>query len=168
MKAIVHVDKKWGIGKDNSLMFRLPEDMKFFKTHTVGNVVVMGRNTLNSFPNGKPLKDRVNIVLSTTICRDDVFRVADIPQLFEILKGFEDREIYVIGGSQIYKTLLPYCDEVLVTKVEADGDADTFFENLDKNPDFERVFESQPILTNGYEIRFTTYKNLNVKQAVNQ
>ena len=62
MKAILHVDKEWGIGKSNALMFRIPEDMKFFKQTTVGNVVVLGANTLKSFPNGKPLKDRVNIV----------------------------------------------------------------------------------------------------------
>ena len=76
---------------------------------------------------------------------------------------YDPEKIYVIGGAMMYKTLLPYCTEVLVTKVDAVGGADAYFENLDENPNFELVYESDPIETNGYQIKFTTYKNLSVK-----
>lgn len=164
MKAILHADKEWGIGKNNSLMFRIPADMKFFKETTTGNVVVMGSNTLKSFPNGKPLKDRLNIVLwPEGEQRDDCLIVNSLEQLFAEIKKHPSEKVFVIGGMMMYKTLLPYCSEVLVTKVDAVGEADAFFENLDKNPDFELVYESAPEVTNGYTIKFTTYKNLNLK-----
>lgn len=165
MRAILHADKNWGIGKNNSLMFRIPADMKFFKETTTGNVVVMGSNTLKSFPQGKPLKDRINIVLYPDgEDREDCKIVHSLKELFAEIKKYPPEKVFVIGGQMMYKTLLEYCDEALVTKVEAEGDADVFFENLDKNGNFELVYESEPIKTNGYTIKFTTYKNLNVKQ----
>lgn len=145
-------------------MFRLPLDMQFFKSKTVGNVVVMGSNTLKSFPGGKPLKDRINVVLYPDgEPRDDCIIVRSLDELFAELKKYDDDKIYVIGGQMMYKTLLPYCDEVLVTKVDAEGEADAFFENLDENPDFALAYKSAPQETNGYTIIFTTYKNLAVK-----
>ncbi len=164
MKAILHVDKEWGIGKNNELMFSIPADMKFFRETTINNVVVMGNNTLKSFPNGLPLKNRVNIVLSRTASRNDCVIVKSLSDLFEELKKYDTNNVFVIGGASIYKELLPYCNEVLVTKVDAIGGADTFFENLDNNKDFELVFESEPVETNGYTIRFTTYQNKNLKE----
>ena len=164
MKAILHVDKEWGIGKNNELMFSIPADMKFFRESTINNVVVMGNNTLKSFPNGLPLKNRVNIVLSRTASRNDCVIVKSLSDLFEELKKYDTNNVFVIGGASIYKELLPYCNEVLVTKVDAIGGADTFFENLDNNNDFELVFESEPVETNGYTIRFTTYQNKNLKE----
>lgn len=164
MRAILHADKNWGIGKNNGLMFKIPADMKFFKETTTGNVVVMGSNTLKSFPNGKPLKDRLNIVLHPDgEDRDDCKIVRSLDELFAEIKKFPPEKVFVIGGQMMYKTLLNYCTEVLVTKVEAEGDADAFFENLDKNPDFELISVSEPVETNGYIISFTTYKNLKVK-----
>lgn len=164
MKAILHADKNWGIGKSNSLMFRIPADMKFFRETTTGNVVVMGSNTLKSFPGGKPLKDRINIVLYPDgEEREDCKIVRSVEELFSEIKKYPTDKVFVIGGQMMYKTLLPYCESVLVTKVDAEGDADAFFENLDKNPDFELVYESQPVDTNGYTVKFTTYKNNNVR-----
>ena len=165
MRAILHADKNWGIGKNNSLMFRIPADMQFFKQTTTGNVVVMGSNTLKSFPQGKPLKDRINIVLYPDgEDRADCKIVRSLDELFEEIKKYPPEKVFVIGGQMMYKTLLPYCDEVLVTKVEAEGSADAFFENLDENKNFKLVYESEPQETNGYTIKFTTYKNMNVKQ----
>ena len=165
MKAILHADKNWGIGKNNSLMFRIPADMKFFKETTTGNVVVMGSNTLKSFPQGKPLKDRINIVLYPEgEDREDCIIVRSVEELFSEIKKYPPEKVFVIGGQMMYRTLLEYCDEVLVTKVEAEGDADAFFENLDKNENFKIICESEPQETNGYTIKFTTYKNLNVKK----
>lgn len=164
MKAILHADKEWGIGKANGLMFSIPADMKFFRETTTGNVVVMGSNTLKSFPGGRPLKNRTNIVLwPGGEKREDCTVVGSLDELFAEIKKYDSDKVFVIGGAMMYKTLLPYCDEVLVTRVEAVGGADAYFENLDNNPDFELAYCSQPQETNGYTIRFTTYKNKNVK-----
>ena len=164
MKAILHADKNWGIGKANGLMFSIPADMKFFRETTTGNVVVMGSNTLKSFPGGRPLKNRTNIVLwPGGEKRDDCLIVDSLEELFHEIKKYPPERVFVIGGAMMYKTLLPYCSEVLVTKVDAVGGADAFFENLDKNPNFALEYVSEPVETNGYTIRFTTYKNLAVK-----
>lgn len=160
IRAIVHADKEWGIGKGNDMMFSLPLDMKFFRETTSGHTVVMGGNTLRSFPNQKPLKNRVNIVLSRGQIRDDCVLVRSFDELKVEMKKRENEEIYVIGGGVIYKELLPYCEEVLVTKVDAVGGAEVFFPNLDEHPDFECVYESERIEDNGYAIRFTTYRNM--------
>ncbi|MGN0814611.1 MAG: dihydrofolate reductase [Candidatus Coproplasma sp.] len=165
MKAILHADREWGIGKSNSLMFSIPADMKFFRETTTGNVVVMGSNTLKSFPGGKPLKNRTNIVLYPGgEKRDDCIIVDSLDELFAEIKKYDADKVYVIGGAMMYKTLLPYCTEVLVTKVDAVGGADAYFENLDENPDFALSYVSDPVETNGYTVRFTTYTNLKVKQ----
>lgn len=165
MKAILHADKEWGIGKSNGLMFSIPADMKFFRETTTGNVVVMGSNTLKSFPGGNPLKNRTNIVLFPGgMKRDDCVIVQSLEELFSEIKKYDADKVFVIGGAMMYRTLLPYCTEVLVTKVDAVGGADAYFENLDKNPSFSLVRESEPVETNGYTIRFTTYKNLNIKE----
>ena len=160
IRAIVAVDEKWGIGKKNGLLFDLPLDMKFFRETTSGKTVCMGYNTLLSFPNGKPLKNRKNIV----ICPDGVtgagfIAVHDMHEMLETI-GKEDGDVYVIGGAYFYKSMLPYCDEVLVTKVKADGNAEVFFENLDEREDFELKEEGEELQTNGYTIKFTKYKNL--------
>ena len=165
MKAILHCDKEWGIGKKNGLMFSIPADMKFFRETTTGHVVVMGSNTLKSFPGGNPLKNRTNIVLYPQgEKRDDCIIVGSLDELFAQIKKYPSDEVFVIGGAMMYKTLLPYCEEVLVTKVDAVGGADAFFENLDINQNFELVHCSEDVQTNGYTVRFTTYKNLAVKQ----
>ena len=161
--AIVHADKEWGIGKGNDMMFSLPADMKFFRTTTMGHTVVMGGNTLRSFPGQKPLKNRTNIVLSRGTVRDDCVIVRDYEELKNEMKQRENEDIYVIGGGAIYKELLPYCHGALVTKVDAVGGAEVFFPNLDEHPDFVCVDEGVPMDDNGYTIRFTTYKNNNVK-----
>ncbi|MCH5147315.1 MAG: dihydrofolate reductase [Clostridiales bacterium] len=162
MRAILHADREWGIGKNNGLMFRIPADMQFFKNTTIGNVVVMGSNTLKSFPGGKPLKDRLNIVLYPDgEDREDCLIVRSLEELFTEIKKHDPEKVFVVGGQMMYKTLLPYCTEVLVTKVDAIGGADAFFENLDENKNFVLSSESAPEVTNGYTIKFTVYKNLN-------
>ena len=165
MKAIVAVDKCWGIGKKNDLLFSLPEDMKFFRTKTSGKVVIMGSNTLKSFPGGNPLKNRTNIVLFPGgEKRDDCIIVDSMDELRSELKKYNPDEVFVIGGAMFYKTMLPYCSEVFVTKVDADGGAEVFYENLDKLSNWSCVYTSDPVETNGYTIRFTTYKNSEVKE----
>ena len=163
MKAIVAVDKKWGIGKNNDLLFSLPEDMKFFREKTKDKTVCMGYNTLLSFPNSKPLKNRVNIVLAPEgVERDDCIIVHTLEELSKTLKNYND--VFVIGGAMFYKTMLPYCEEIYVTKVDADGEATVFYPNLDELEGFEMIYSSEPIESNGYTIRFTTFKNNLVKE----
>ncbi len=164
--AIVHVDKEWGIGKGNDMMFSLPKDMKFFRETTMGHTVVMGGKTLRSFPNQKPLKNRVNIVLSRGQVCDECIFVRSYEELKRELKSRENEEIFVIGGGEIYRELLPYCDGALVTKVDAVGGAEVFFPNLDIHPDFVCVDEGIPMEDNGYTIRFTRYQNKNPKNLL--
>ena len=146
------------------MMFSLPQDMKFFRETTSGHTVVMGGNTLRSFPNQKPLKNRVNIVLSRGQVRDDCVIVRSFDELKNEMKARKNEEIYVIGGGEIYRELLPYCHEALVTKVEAIGGADTFFPNLDEKENFVCIYESERINDNGNTIRFTTYKNTKIQE----
>ena len=165
MKAIVAVDKKWGIGKKNDLLFSLPEDMKYFREKTKDKVVCMGYNTLLSFPNSKPLKNRVNIVLAPEgVERDDCIIVHTLEQLSSELAKYDTEQVFVIGGAMFYRTMLPYCSEVLVTKVDADGGAEVFYENLDALDNWACIEQGEPIQSNGLTIRFTIYKNSQVKQ----
>ncbi|MGN0823240.1 MAG: dihydrofolate reductase [Candidatus Gallimonas sp.] len=160
MKAILHADRKWGIGKANDLMFKLPKDMKFFRETTKGKIVVMGLNTLRSFPNGKPLKNRVNVVLSPEDVDEDAITAHNLGELFGILKNYPTDDVFVIGGASVYRTLFPYCSEILVTKVDADGGAEAFVPDLDESPDYELVSESEREEDNGYAIRFCVYRNV--------
>ena len=160
MKAIVAVDKKWGIGKKNDLLFSLPEDMAFFRKTTLNKVCCMGYNTLLSFPGSKPLKNRTSIVLAPQgVVRDDCTIVYSLEELSKELSKYNKDDIFVIGGAMFYRTMLPYCDEVLVTKVDADGGAEVFYENLDELKNWSCIYSSDPGETNGLTIRFTTYKN---------
>ena len=161
--AIVHVDQEWGIGKGNDMMFSLPKDMKFFRKTTLGHTVVLGGKTLRSFPNGKPLKNRVNIVLSRGQVCDECIFVRSYEELKTEMKKRGNEDIYVIGGGEIYKALLPYCHGALVTKVEAVGGAEVFFPNLDENSDFVCEEESERVEDNGYFIRFVRYRNTKVQ-----
>lgn len=164
MKAIVAVDKKWGIGKKNDLLFSIPEDMKFFRKTTMDKVVVMGSNTLKSFPGSKPLPKRVNIVLwPDGEKREDCIVVNSLDELKATLKEYDDEQIFIIGGAMFYHTMLPYCSTVYVTKVNADGNAEVFFDNLDALDNWECVNEGEKIMAGEYEIRFTEYKNNDVK-----
>ncbi len=158
IKAIVCVDEKWAIGKDNDLLFHLKKDMQFFKEKTTYSIVVMGENTLLSLPGGKPLKNRINIVLCPEgheypgcVC------FHDFDKLIAQLKAL-DCDIYVIGGGMLYNSMLPYYDEVYVTKVQADGNGTIFFPNLDTNQDFELKAESANEEDSGYIINFCFYK----------
>lgn len=158
--SILSVDNKYGIGKNNGLLFHLPLDMKFFRETTKGHVVFMGENTLLSFPESKPLKNRVNVVLSQdkTHNYEGCVNVHDFDEFIKILqeKG-KVEDVFVIGGASIYRQTLPYVDKVLLTKVNADGGATVFFPNLDEDPNFKCIDEGSPIKDGEYEIRFTTY-----------
>ena len=133
MNLIAAVDKNWAIGKDNKLLVQIPMDMKFFRETTTGKVVVMGRKTLESFPNKMPLPKRINIVLS----KDESYQVKGAivvhskEELLKELKNYAKEDIFIIGGESVYKLMLPYCNVVHVTKIDYTYEADSFFPNLD-------------------------------------
>lgn len=164
MKSIVAVDEKWGIGKNNDLLFNIKADMRHFVEHTRGKIVVMGSNTLRSLPGGMPLKNRINIVLNPDGSDADAeekgyILVRSLDELLARTAGYEPDNVYVIGGAMMYRTLLPYCSEAIVTKVRADGGAQVFYENLDLLPEWELADESAPVCDSGYTFTFCTYRN---------
>lgn len=162
MKAIVAVDRNWGIGKNNDLLFRISADMRFFKQSTLNKIIVMGSNTLKSFPGGNPLPNRLNVVLYPDgVKREDCIVVDNFEELREVLAQYESDDIFVVGGAMFYKTMLPYCDTVYVTKVDADGGAQVFYENLDDTDNWEMSECGEPNFDSGYSFRFCKYINKN-------
>ena len=161
MKLIVAVDERWGIGRDNGLLFAVPEDMTFFKVTTMGKVVVMGRRTLESLPNAAPLKNRINIVLTKDASKkiDGVVICNTIEQLRDAVSGYDSGDVFVIGGHSVYEQLLDYCDEAFVTKIYANGGADRFFPDLDSDENWILTETSETKTHNGLEYNFCRYRN---------
>ena len=156
MNAIVAVDQNWAIGKNGDQLVYLKEDLKRFRTLTSGHTVILGRKTLATFPGGKPLKNRENLILSRNPdfqpqgCQ--VFR--DIPALLNAAPS----DSFVIGGGSVYQALLDACDTVYVTRIDAAFRADTWFPNLDDHPDWEIAETSQPLEQDGLVYRYVTYR----------
>lgn len=160
MNLIVAVDENWAIGKDNKLLVSIPSDMKFFRQTTTGKVVVMGRKTLESFPNGLPLKNRTNIVLTRS--RDykvkGAVMVHSVPELLAELEKYNSEDVYVIGGDSVYRELLPYCDTAHVTKISHAYEADAYFPNLDAMEEWEVTGESEEQTYFDLEYLFVRYE----------
>ncbi len=144
MNLIVAVDANWAIGNKNELLIRIPNDHKHFREETTGKVVVLGRKTLETFPQGLPLKNRTNIILSTNPNYQvkDAIVVHSVEELLEELKKYADEDIYIIGGDSVYKQMLPYCDVAHITKIDHAYEADAYFPNLDEDEDWEITAES--------------------------
>ena len=145
MNLIAAVDKNWAIGRNNKLLVSIPDDMKFFRETTTGKVVVMGRKTLESFPGKKPLKNRVNIVLTAdqNYQVDGAVIVHDLDELHEALKKYPSEDIYVIGGESIYRQLLDECDVAHITKIDFAYEADAWFPNLDEKEEWVVTADSE-------------------------
>lgn len=160
MDIIVAVDANWGIGKDGDLLHPISADLKYFRRKTTGNVLVMGRKTLESFPNKKPLPNRVNIVLTNNKNYEAEGAVLchGIEKLPEILKEYADKQIFVAGGGTIYAQLLPQCETAYVTKIYETYEADTVFPNLDENPEWELEEKGELQEENGVKFSFDIYK----------
>lgn len=164
MNLIVAVDRNWAIGNKNKLLVSIPNDMKNFRKITTGNVIVMGRKTLESFPQGQPLGNRVNIVLTgnRNYKVNGAVVVHSLDELMEELKKYEDDQVYVIGGESIYRQLLPYCRKAIVTKIDEVYEADTHFPNLDKMEEWQVTEESEEQTYFDICYTFVTYEKRQV------
>lgn len=156
--AIVAVCDDWGIGKNGDMLVRNREDMRSFVRRTKGHTVLMGRKTLESFPGAKPLTDRRNIVVS----RDKSYAPEGVEMARSIDEGIElagKDEVWVIGGGQVYESLLPRCPEAIVTKNHCLREADTFFPNLDEDPSWNVAkIEDGGVTASGVPFEFVTYR----------
>ena len=159
MELIVNVTPDWGIGCGSRLLVAIPSDLRRFRELTTGKVVILGRKTLATFPGGRPLKNRVNVVLSTNpdfTCEGAVV-VRSQEALLEKLQEYPREELCVIGGASIYAMLLDYCDAARVTKTYLKLQADVFFPNLDALPEWAVEHAGEPITENGLTYRFVDY-----------
>ena len=167
MNIIAAVDNYWAIGFQNGLLVRIPRDQQMFREMTEGKVIVIGRKTLEAFPQKQPLKNRVNIVLS----RDKGYTVKDarvvhsIAALMEELGKYDDKDIYVAGGASVYKQLLPYCNTAYITKIDHTYQADAYFPGLDALEDWEMTADSEEQTYFDIEYYFQKYERRGSKKC---
>lgn len=172
ISAVVCVDKNWGIGGNGDLLVHIPEDMKFFKDITTNSVVVMGRKTFDSLPN-KPLPNRINCIITSKANliehnHEDNYYLMNMDYvkeyLFPIFSQYDYIDIFVIGGGQIYKELISYCECIYVTKVFNNyNNADTYFPNIDNMPEWEIKSTSDIKEYNDIKYQFCTYRKKGIK-----
>ena len=160
MKCIVAVDQNWAIGKNNKLLVSIPADMKFFRETAADGVVILGRKTLETFPGGKPLKNRINIVITKNkdYNVEGATVVHSIDEALKVAEAYNSDDVYVIGGDSIYRQMLPYCDTAIVTKIEFAYAADTYFPNLDQDDEWEMTATSDEQTYFDLEYAFTKYE----------
>ncbi len=170
MKLVVAVDKNWGIGNKGELLARVRADLRYFQSLTKGFTVILGSKTLSTFPGGRVLKDRTNIVLSRNpdYSPEGAVVVHSLDELFNELKSFNTDEVFVIGGANVYHQLLPYCDTAYVTKFDKSFECDAFFDDLDVSPEWELVSvgeeqKTDPVTDTEPDMSFffTTYQRVN-------
>lgn len=160
MNLIVNVDKNWAIGYKGKLLVSIPEDMKFFRSETMGKVVVLGRKTLETFPNGLPLKNRTNIILT----RNPEFEAKgaiichSMEEVLEKVSEYPPEDVYIIGGDSIYREFLPYCDVAHVTRMDHAYEADTWFPNLEEDPEWVLTGQSEEKTYFDLEFTFNKYE----------
>lgn len=144
MNIIAAVDSRWAIGNKGQLLVSIPADLRHFREETMGKVVVYGRKTLQTFPQGMPLSGRTNIVLSQSPDFEvKNARVAhSLEELLGELKAYSSHDIYVVGGASVYRQLLPFCRTAHITKIDRSYEADAYFPDLDKDPEWEITADS--------------------------
>ena len=144
MNLIALVDKKWGIANKGRELVDIPEDKKLFREETYGKVVIMGRKTLEALPNQSALVGRKKIVLTRNKDYEakDVCLCHSVEDVLEKVKNVDSKDVYVIGGGQIYKEFLPYCDTAHITKVDYSYEADTYISDFDKLKDWRITGQS--------------------------
>lgn len=166
--GIVAVDCNWGIGKKNDLLFHLKKDMQFFRQTTADSIVVCGYNTLLSFPGGKPLKGRSTICLCPEeVERDDCFCIHNFDEMVKLVKELaKNHPVFIIGGAMLYRSMLPYYDKIYVNKVDADGEAEVFFPNLDNDVSYEVAQVLPAIEDEGYLTQLYSYTRKITLEAI--
>ena len=144
MNIIAAVDNNWAIGRRGQLLVSIPNDLKHFREETMGKVLVYGRKTLQTFPQGMPLGGRTNIILSSNpdFQVKNALVVSDLDRLLEKLKAYKDDDVYVVGGESVYRQLLPCCNTAHITKIDRRYEADAYFPNLDRDPEWEITADS--------------------------
>lgn len=160
MNIIAAADKNWGIGKDNSLLDHIPEDMKFFRETTSGKAVIMGKNTFLSFPGPKALPNRLNIVLTHDKSFDypDVTVCDDLTKAIELAcKQYNDEDIFIIGGESVYNAAEPFCNVAYITKIDKEYDADRHLADFDNLPQWRIATEEMVKTQKGIYITFVKY-----------
>ena len=147
MNIIVAVDENWAIGNKGDLLVRIPNDQKMFRMETTGKVVVLGRKTLDTFPQKQPLPNRTNIILSHNpkYTVKDAVVVHSMEELLEELRKYPSEDVYIIGGDSVYQQMLPYCNVAHVTWIEHTYEADSYFPNLDTDPEWKLTAESDEL-----------------------
>lgn len=160
MNLIVAADTNWAIGNKDKLLISIPNDQKHFREETTGKVVVLGRKTLQTFPQGLPLKNRTNIILSRNpgYAVKGATVVHSLEELLEELKKYDTEDVYVIGGESIYRMMLPYCDTAHVTRIDHAYQADTYFPDLDRDPDWEITADSDELTYFDIPYQFVQYQ----------
>ena len=161
MIAIAAVDRNWAIGNKGQLLVRISEDMKNFRRLTSGKTVIYGRKTLETFPHGRPLPKRQNIILSRNpdFQVEGAVMVRSLDELKELLPENTD-DYVVIGGGSIYHALLPLCNTAIITKVENEYEADTWFDDLDSDPDWECTERGEDRECDGLVFHFDRYERI--------
>lgn len=157
MELIVAVYDDWGIGRDGTQPIALSADRKFFREMTRGAMVIAGRRTVADFPGQKPLPGRVNVVLSRSGKEIPGFTLCDSPEKAKRMAEAAGKAM-VIGGGSIYRQMLPWCDRAYVTKVHTMPESDTFFPNLDDDPQWEKAEVLQRGEENGIAYEMLCYK----------
>lgn len=156
LRAVVAADARWGIGREGDQLCRIPADLKRFRALTTGRAVILGRRTLATFPGGRPLPGRRNLILS----RDPDFAPegAEVFRDLDALRSAAPEDAFVIGGGTVYRQLLPWCSTAYVTRLEAAFPADTYFPDLDASPDWRRVESEGPYEHQGLLFRCDIYR----------
>ena len=160
MKLIAAVDKNWAIGFKGRLLASIRADQMNFKRLTLGKVVVLGRKTMDTFPNKRPLPQRRNIVLSRNPYYDiyGAEVVHSKEELLELIKDVDTDDVFIIGGESLYREFLPLCDTAIITKINYAYEADAYFPNLDEDEEWKCVEEGEEQTCFDMEFYFTTYK----------
>lgn len=152
ISLITCMDKNRGIGKNNSMPWHLPKDLKYFKEVTDGSVIIMGRKTYKSLP--RMLPNREHVVISESI----KWAFSSVDDALHYAKQ-RKKNIFVIGGATIYEQCIPYADRLYITRINAEFDCDVFFPEIDNS--WHRVADSPiPIVDNGYELDFAIYERI--------
>ena len=137
MNCIVVVDKNWAIGHEGGLLFSLPTDMKRFRSITTGGTVLMGRKTLDSFPGGKPLPNRRNIVITrnTALRIEGCEMASSLDEAIALCNPAEEN--FIIGGGEIYRQAMPLADKLYITHIAAEFEGDTRFPTI--GPEWKEI-----------------------------